>query len=144
MQPATLALRSDPCRCGSGREFEHCCGRPPERPAAPPPPPTRISERLLELAQPLLARPDLDDNELLHCLQLAMLAWNLAVLDATAADTTDIRAHLRQLGLRREVERLAARKARLFPDDCRQLVDVRLTRRSTGACFMRLFSIGGS
>ncbi len=66
--------RNDPCPCGSGRKFKHCCaGKPPE-----PPPPLRLAEAELRRGQELERQGRLDE---------AMIAFRVAALEWPEADS---------------------------------------------------------
>jgi tetratricopeptide (TPR) repeat protein len=66
--------RNDPCPCGSGRKFKHCCaGKPPE-----PAPPIRLAEAELRRGQELERQGRLDE---------AMIAFRVAALEWPEADS---------------------------------------------------------
>lgn len=100
----------------------------------------KASARLLELAGPLLADPGMDDAKIRIRLQFTMIAWNLAVLEASATDTAELRAKIREMGIEVEIDEMAKKKASLFPDDLRQLLDVEVTREADGGHFVRVLS----
>ncbi len=139
-RPRPRVGRNDPCPCGSGRKFKRCHGgTPDENPAIDGDAP-RASERLLQLAEPWLDACEDDDEHFLQCLRLAMMAWNIATIEAVGADTAELRAKVREMGIEGEFDELARRKSRMFPEDLRHMLDVTVTRDHTGGRYVKVLT----
>jgi hypothetical protein len=130
--------RNSPCPCGSGRKFKHCHERSAR--AAVETAGGKASARLLELGGPLLDDPDLSDEEFKLRLKFVMSAWNIAVLEASASDTSEVRATLRAMDMESQLDDLVQAKIRMYPDDLRYLMNVIVTTQPDGERFVQVIS----
>jgi hypothetical protein len=138
MSQRNRAGRNSPCPCGSGRKFKHCHERSARKAAKTAG--GKASARLLELGGPLLDAPDLSDEEFLVRLKFVMSAWNIAVLEASASDTSEVRATLRAMDMESQLDDFVRAKIRMYPDDLRYLIDVIVTTQPDGERFAQVIS----
>jgi hypothetical protein len=85
--------RNEPCPCGSGKKYKRCCIDAKDRSPAGPSVITRDGDRgpaqqMVDYAQPLLDSTDGSLEETQRVLDLAMIFWNAALMDADARDAT--------------------------------------------------------
>ncbi|MCC7398454.1 MAG: SEC-C domain-containing protein [Planctomycetes bacterium] len=140
--------RNDPCVCGSGLKFKRCHGGP-QAPieSAPATGLGRVSEALLRVAEPLFDDGQVTVAEYSHRLKIASLAWNLAVLEAEAADTTSIREQMIRTGLNVMdfIDWIAQRKRDLYPDDNRTILSTEVIGLPNGDHHVQVvFSTSGT
>jgi len=109
----------------------------------------KISERLMEYADPLLRRllnaPTLPpESTLRSMLMIAVTLWNAEVLDQLGRDTgilVDVRAKIRGMpmtpDLRAVAEEMLERKRKHFPDDLRLIGDFDMSLDASGGLRVR-------
>jgi hypothetical protein len=127
MQPRLKVGRNDRCPCGSGRKFKVCHGWLGVAVDSEAADQGKASAALLEVAKPLLDGSTLDRAEYESRLKVAMLAWNLALLENHDGIPSELQEKIVGLGMWEAVDQLVRRKLELFPADDRSLLGVVVT-----------------
>jgi hypothetical protein len=106
----------------------------------PPPnfPNRKISETLLDFAEPILAflGPQASQAELTQALEIAVTIWNAIVLDAVENSSKNLEMVRDALGSHRLenpiIQTLVDRKRRFFADDMRGISDFQVSMKNDG------------